>query len=70
MPPLVKYIVITMLVLILASLGTALFQLARNRGGDSDTAMVKALTIRVGLSIALFAVLMVLSALGIISPNA
>lgn len=71
MPPLVKYIVIATLVLIIASLGTALFRLAKKRPGDEDdTAMVKALSIRVGLSIALFVFLMILSALGIISPHA
>ena len=70
MPPIVKYLVIAMLVMIVASLGYALYQMATNRGGEkNDTAMVKALTIRVGLSVALFAILMILSALGIISPN-
>tara|TARA_B100001142_G_C14096577_1_gene563501 strand:- start:361 stop:540 length:180 start_codon:yes stop_codon:yes gene_type:complete len=58
-----------MLVMIVASLGYALYKMATNRGGEDDTSMVKALTIRVGLSVALFAVLMILSALGIISPN-
>ncbi|MFP6780453.1 MAG: twin transmembrane helix small protein [Gammaproteobacteria bacterium] len=69
MPPVVKYLVIAMLVMIIASLGYALYKMATNRGGEDDTSMVKALTIRVGLSVALFAVLMILSALGIISPN-
>jgi drug/metabolite transporter (DMT)-like permease len=68
-PPIVKYLVIAMLVMIVASLGYALYQMATNRGGENDTSMVKALTIRVGLSVALFAILMILSALGIISPN-
>jgi hypothetical protein len=68
-PPVVKYLVIAMLVMIVASLGYALYKMATNRGGEDDTSMVKALTIRVGLSVALFAVLMILSALGIISPN-
>ena len=69
MPQFVKIFVIAMLIAILVSLGTALFRLARNRGGEDDTATVKALTIRVGLSIALFAILMILSALGIVTPN-
>lgn len=69
MPPVVEYLVIAMLVMIVASLGYALYKMATNRGGEDDTSMVKALTIRVGLSVALFAVLMILSALGIISPN-
>jgi hypothetical protein len=70
MPLFVKIFVIAMLIAIVASLGTALYRLARNRGGEDDTARVKALTIRVGLSIALFAILMILSALGIVTPNA
>lgn len=70
MPPLIKFIVIAMLVLIVASLFTALYRLATSRGSDDSTATVKALSIRVGLSIALFALLMILSALGIITPNA
>ncbi|MDA0821286.1 MAG: twin transmembrane helix small protein [Proteobacteria bacterium] len=69
MPPVVKYVVIAMLIMIVASLGYALYQMATNRQGENDTTMVKALTIRVGLSIALFAILMILSALGIITPN-
>jgi len=69
MPPVIKYIVIAMLLLIVASLGSALYSLATKRSDENNTAMVKALTIRVGLSIALFAFLMILSALGIISPN-
>lgn len=70
MPLFIKVFVVVMLVAIIASLGTALYRLAKNRGGEDDTATVKALTIRVGLSIALFAILMILSALGIITPNA
>ncbi len=70
MPPFIKLIVIGMLVLIVASLATALYRLATERGQDDSTATVKALTIRVGLSIALFVMLMILSALGIITPNA
>jgi hypothetical protein len=69
MPPFVKFVVIAMLVLIVVSLGTALFRLATKRPGEDSTAVVKALSIRVGLSIALFALLMILSALGIITPN-
>jgi hypothetical protein len=41
--------------------------LFRNKGQGTST--VKALTLRVGLSIALFILLMVLASLGIIKPN-
>ena len=65
--PLIRFFVLAMLVLIIVSLGQAFVSLFRNRGEGTST--VKALTIRVGLSIALFIVLMVLAALGIIKPN-
>jgi uncharacterized RDD family membrane protein YckC len=51
-----RYVVIAVLVAIVASLGSALFFMMRDRGGSSR--MVKALAIRVGLSVALFAFLM------------
>jgi len=51
-----KWFVIAVLVLILGSLGSALFYLVRDRGGSDRT--VKALTLRVGLSLALFLLLM------------
>ncbi|MFT4564661.1 MAG: Tfp pilus assembly protein PilV, partial [Gammaproteobacteria bacterium] len=41
MPPVVKYVVIAMLIMIVASLGYALFQMATKRQGDDSTAMVK-----------------------------
>ncbi|MFO1321227.1 MAG: twin transmembrane helix small protein [Burkholderiales bacterium] len=51
-----KIFVVAVLVLILASLGSALFYLVRDKGSTDRT--VKALTIRVGLSISLFLLLM------------
>ena len=51
-----RYLVIATLVLILASLGSAAFFMLRDRG-DSKR-MVKALALRVGLSVALFIFLM------------
>jgi Protein of unknown function (DUF2909) len=65
--PIIKFIVIAMLVMIVGALGSAFLTLFRGR--DGGTAGVKALTIRVGLSIALFVFLMVLYALGIIEPR-
>ncbi len=52
-----RYVVIAVLVLIVASLGSALFYMATDRGGSKR--MVKALAVRVGLSVALFLFLMV-----------
>jgi hypothetical protein len=51
-----RYVVIGVLLLIVASLGSAIFFMMRDRGGS--TRMVKALAIRVGLSVALFVFLM------------
>jgi len=51
-----RYVVIAILLLIVASLGSAAFFMIRDRSGS--TRMVKALAIRVGLSVALFLVLM------------
>lgn len=51
-----RYVVIAALLLIVASLGSALVFVFRDRSGS--TRAVKALAIRVGLSIALFLFLM------------
>jgi hypothetical protein len=51
-----RYVVIAMLLLIVASLGSAVFFMMRDREGG--TRMVKALALRVGLSVLLFASLM------------
>ena len=49
-----KYLVIAMLVLIVVSLGKALFHLTSSKPDDSAK-MVKALAWRIGLSVGLFA---------------
>lgn len=51
-----RYVVIFFLILIVASLGSALFFLMRDKGLGERT--VKALTIRISLSIFLFLLLM------------
>ena len=62
-----RVVVILFLLLIVASLGSALLMLLRggNRAGPS-TRMARALAIRVGLSLALFALLMAGFASGLI----
>lgn len=52
-----RYVVIALLLLIVASLGSAAVFMLRDRGGS--TRMVKALAIRVGLSVGLFVLLMI-----------
>jgi hypothetical protein len=51
-----RIVVIAFLVIIVASLGSALFYIFRDKGGSERA--VKALTLRVALSVALFALLM------------
>lgn len=51
-----KLVIIAFLVVIVGSLASALFYLMRDKGGSDRT--VKALTIRVGLSVTLFLILM------------
>ena len=51
-----RYVVIAVLLLIVASMGSAVFFMMHDRGNSKR--MVKALAIRVGLSVALFAFLM------------
>jgi Na+-driven multidrug efflux pump len=51
-----RYVVIAMLVLIIASLGSALYYMMRGR--DDPKKMARALAVRVGLSVALFVMLM------------
>lgn len=52
-----RYVVIALLLLIVASLGSAAVFMLRDRG--DSTRMVKALAIRVGLSVGLFILLMI-----------
>jgi len=51
-----RYVVIAVLLMIVASMGSAAFFMIRDRSGSKR--MVKALALRVGLSVALFAFLM------------
>lgn len=59
-----RIVTIGFLILILLSLGSAMFYLIRDKGQSDRT--VKALTIRVGLSISLFVLLMLGHYFGII----
>jgi hypothetical protein len=63
-----KIAVVAVLLAIVFSLGSALFHLSRNRD-DSSGKMVRALTWRIGLSVALFILLMIGWATGLISPH-
>ncbi len=51
-----KIVIVLFLLVIFGSLASALFYLVRDKGGSDRT--VKSLTVRIGLSVALFALLM------------
>jgi DUF2909 family protein len=63
-----KVIVIALLVLILISLGKALFHMTSSKPGE-DAKMVKALAWRIGLSVGLFVLLIVAYYKGWIVPT-
>lgn len=64
---LAKLIVVAIFVGVLASLGSALLFLVKDRGQTDRT--VRALTMRVGISIGLLCLLVLLWALGLIQPH-
>jgi hypothetical protein len=63
-----RYLVVVMLVLILISLGKALFHLSSSKP-DNSAKMVKALAWRIGLSVALFLLLLLAYYIGWIDPQ-
>mgnify|MGYP005857658475 CR=1 FL=1 len=64
----VKLVVVGFLVAIVLSMGSALFHLVHDRKGETKK-MVRALTVRISLSVALFILLFVAYALGLIEPH-
>ncbi|MCP5149938.1 MAG: twin transmembrane helix small protein [Ectothiorhodospiraceae bacterium] len=62
-----KIIVVVVLLGILGSLGSALVFLLKDKGGSDRT--VKALTLRISASVALFLLLFLLWALGLVQPH-
>lgn len=62
-----KIIIIGLLLIILFSLGTALFSMLKNEPESNRT--VKALTVRIILSIALLVLIMIGYSIGLIAPH-
>ena len=71
MQNLIRIVVIGLLAAIVASLGSALLHLARGgRGNEAESRkLVRALTVRIALSLALFALVMLAWYLGLIQPH-
>jgi len=69
MQSLVHLIILLMLFAIVVSLGSALYHLTRGPGHGESRKMVRALSIRIGLSLALFFLLMIAWYAGLISPH-
>ena len=63
----VKIIIVAILLGIISSLGMALFYMVKDKGSSTRTA--RALTVRIGVSIGLFVLLLVLGATGILTPH-
>ncbi|HEY6452520.1 MAG TPA: twin transmembrane helix small protein [Steroidobacteraceae bacterium] len=64
---LVKLVILGLLAAIVVSLGSALYHLASGKG-DSDK-LLRALTVRITLSLLLFALLMIAWRVGLIAPR-
>jgi len=62
-----KIAIVAILLIILFSMGSALFRLVRDKGTTDRT--VKALSWRIGLSVGLFVLLFVGFAMGYIAPH-
>ena len=61
-----KIVILSLLLVVLISLGSALVAMAR---GDKSDKMLKALTWRIGLSVCIFILLLIGQAMGFITPH-
>jgi O-antigen/teichoic acid export membrane protein len=65
----IKIILIAVFLMILFSLGSALYHLVKHKEDGSPQKTAKALTFRIGLSVLLFIFLFILVATGIVKPH-
>lgn len=66
----IKVVVVLVLLAIVGSLGSALFHLSRRTRSEEDSRkMARALTVRVGLSLGLFLLLMAAWYFGLLRPT-
>ncbi|MBK8816292.1 MAG: twin transmembrane helix small protein [Methylococcaceae bacterium] len=66
----IKIIIIAVFLVILFSLGSALFHLVKHKGDKGPSPeVVKALTVRIALSLLLFVIVFILVATGVFRPQ-
>ncbi len=61
-----KIVILSLLLVVLISLGSALVAMAK---GDKSDRMLKSLTWRIGISVAIFILLLIGQAMGFITPH-
>ena len=69
MESLIRLLILGVLIAIVVSLGSALRHLSRGSSEEDSRKMARALTIRISLSLALFALLILAWYMGLISPH-
>jgi hypothetical protein len=67
--PVIWLLILATLAAIVVSLGSGLFHLSRGRGDEDSRKMARALTVRITLSLLLFALLMIAWYFGLITPH-
>ncbi|MCK5871593.1 MAG: twin transmembrane helix small protein [Methylococcales bacterium] len=65
----IKSLVIIAFLLIIASLGSALYTMIKNKQGEDPKKTVKALTFRISVSVVLFILVIMAYATGLIKPE-
>ncbi len=65
----IKTLTIVAFLAIVISLGSALFHIVKHKGDDDSRKTAKALTTRIGISLALFILLFIAYASGLIQPH-
>ncbi|MCK5478894.1 MAG: twin transmembrane helix small protein [Methylococcales bacterium] len=65
----IKIIFIILFIIIIFSLGSALFHLVKRKDQEQSEKTAKALTIRIGLSLVLFVMIFIAYATGMIKPE-
>jgi uncharacterized membrane protein len=66
---LIKTLIIVAFIAIIVSLGSALFHLVKHKDAENSQKTVKALTFRIGLSVALFIFVIIAMATGLVQPT-